>query len=212
MNLMTKEEMKQLILETEGFEIQTETEKGIVVYDHIDNRFLHYRYLEDLDVSQLFQFNSFAVNQEAFYRVINDCFDKHMFMVVKKIIFVNNREEYEQLLEEYPEQFWDIEQAVGVHFFEENVIIINAYLIRMLVQMDENEITSFEEELSRGVWETLIHELRHSITENPIIPETMISIEEGGEEQVEAFCRKLYQERISKHPNVYCFQIMKEMV
>ena len=115
-------------------------------------------------------------------------------------------------MEEYPEQFWDIEQAVGVHFFEENVIIINAYLIRMLVQMDENEITSFEEELSRGVWETLIHELRHSITENPIIPETMISIEEGGEEQVEAFCRKLYQERISKHPNVYCFQIMKEMV
>jgi hypothetical protein len=210
MNLMTKELMKELILQVEGFEIQKETDKSIEIYDNEEDKFFNYRFLEGLNLDEVFQFNSLAVDKERFYRVFRESVDMNMLMIVDKIVFINNVEEYDDLIEEYPEQSMDMENAVGINFYMDNVVVINVKRIKELV--DEEMVNfhsftlSYHEELAMGLWQTLVHELRHNITANPIILEDLIPTEEGEEDKVEEYCRKVYEENIATHPDYLCFE------
>jgi hypothetical protein len=208
MNLLTKEEIKRLVFQTEGFEIQQETERGIEVYDTEEDRFLNYKYLEEIRLEEMFQFNSLKVDKEKFFRVFRDCVDLNMLMIIDKVVFISKEEELEELLDEFPSQSMDIKENVGIHFYMDNVVVVNAKLIHELVNQDVQSCdyyVDFLEEFNRGIWETLIHELRHSITSNPIIPEEYIPLEEGSEEKVEEYCRRVFEEKVEKHPDYLCF-------
>ncbi|PLS15046.1 hypothetical protein CVD28_24510 [Bacillus sp. M6-12] len=208
MNLMTKEQIKELVLQVEGFEIQEETNKGIEVYDNEEDKFFRYRYLEELNIEEVFQFNSLQFNKDAFFRIFKECVDLNMLMIVDKVVFLNNEEEYDQLIEEYPDQSMDMDRAVGINFYMDNVVVVNVKLIRSLAEelALKDELSDVKEELAMGIWQTLVHELRHNITANPIILEDMISIEEGEEDKVEEYCRNVFEESIEKHPEYCCFK------
>lgn len=197
-------------MQVEGFEVQTESNIGIEVYDKEEDKFFNYRFLEELDFEDVFQFNSLPVDKERFYRVFKECVDVNMLMIVDKVVFINSEEEYDALIEEYPEQSIDMEKAVGINFYMDNVVVINVKRIKELV--DEEMVNfhsftlSYHEELAMGIWQTLVHELRHNITANPIILEDMIPTEEGEEDMVEEYCRKIYEEKIGRHPDYLCFE------
>lgn len=110
MNLMTKEEIKQLVFQTEGFEIQQETGRGIEVYDTEEDRFLNYKYLEEIRLEEMFQFNSLKVDKEKFFRVFRDCVDLNMLMIIDRVVFISKEEELEELLNEFPSQSMDIKK------------------------------------------------------------------------------------------------------
>lgn len=204
MNLMTKEEIKELVYQVEGFEIESETERQIDVYDEEENRFLTYAFLETLNIEDVFQFNSLSLDKEKFFNVFRSCVDLNMLLTVKKVVFINNHDELNELDEEYPEQYMDIERAVGIQYYDDGIVVINVYKIKELAkELAIGNTESFE--LAHGIWTTLIHELRHVITTNPIILEDQIPAEEAEEDRVEEYCIKVFEEYIQVHPDFMCF-------
>lgn len=203
MELIKFEEMKSRILGVESFEDIEITENIISVYDSLENRFLEFKNLETLNPMDLFEFNSLRVNEAKFINILNQL-DKNMFMLVNKIIFINSKEEADALAVEYESQPFDIENMVGVNFYDDNVIVINAYLLKKSAEEIADYIFSFDEEFSWGLITTLIHELRHNITYNPIITEEEIPLEEGSEEAVESYCIKTFNDIEMNVPVWFC--------
>ncbi len=207
MSLFSKDDIRQLVAGVEGTEIIDETDQGIDIYDNEEERFLTYHYLEDLDVESLFIFNSLGFDKEKFFKVVRDCFDLDMFMIIKKIVFVNSDAEGTALLSDYPSQSMDFSKTVGTYFYKDCVIVVNAMLIKRLVEGEfyDDGITIPEDEFTQGLWETLIHELRHSIVSNPIVPVEHISVKEGDEDRIEEYCRNVFNTKIRLHPDYMCF-------
>ena len=206
MNYIGYEEMKERILSTEGFDSIEVTDNTISLYDAKDNRFLNYRNLDTVNLREVFNFNSFDLDKDKFFNIVN-LLDKNMFMIVDEIVFINSEKELDVLLEKYDTQYMDIEKAIGINFFNDNVIVINSYLLKKIVHEDceDDDCLCPKEELSRGIWQTLIHELRHNIVANPIITEDEIAIEEADEDLIEEYCISIYEDIICKYEDRYCF-------
>ena len=203
---MDYNEIFERIKETKGFKILDKTDKKIEVYDSEEDKFLTYRNLESFNLLGLFSFSTLSVNKRKFLKLLN-LLDKNLFMKIKKIYLINNEDDLDKVLTEYPCQYFDIESMLGINFYEEDVILINSYLAEKLAWEDTALLSiSFHEAFNIIIWETLIHELRHNLVENPIITEEEIPIEENAEDKVEKYCLRVFDNVIEKQ-NCICFSI-----
>lgn len=203
---MDYNEIVKKIKETEGFEILNKTDKEIEVYDNEEDKFLTYRNLEGFNLLDLVSFSTLSVDKRKLLELLN-FLDKKLFMKIKKIYFINNKKCLDEVLTKYPCQSFNIEKFLGINFYKEDVILINSYLAKKLAWEDTVLLsTSFEAAFNTIIWETLIHELRHNLVENPIITEEEIPIEEDAEDRVEKYCLKIFDNVIEKQ-NYICFSI-----
>lgn len=205
MNVLTFDKVVKRLENTKGFKILEKKENKVEIYDEIENKFFTYKDIENLNLLDIFEFNSLEVGKIKFLNLI-ELLNKNLFMIVDKVYFTNNKKEVEGLLERFPEQNISSNEYLGIYLYQDNSIVINTYLISKITLEDTNIFkTSHEEEFNRCIWQTLIHELRHSLVENPIITEEEIPLEENTEENIERYCISTF-EKIIEPKDYQCFK------
>lgn len=208
--MICKEEIIRRVNDCDGLVDIEGNEKYIYAYDKQEDMQLYFKFLEDIDFDSLFDFGTQKVDKEAFYKVIREYIDMNLFIMPEKIYLINNEEELDNLLEEFPCQGMNMDGTVGINWVEDSVIVINVCLIKKLVNEDIEQYPSinFKEEFNRAMWETLIHELRHMACDiGLIITEDEMPIEEGSEDCVEEYCRKIFETHIEGTKDYMCFSI-----
>lgn len=204
---MSRAEIDELVMSAcgDGYTIQDRDDFGIDVYDEVEDWFMRYSYLETLDVRGLVEFNSLKVDEGKFWRLFESCVDYNSLMTVEKIVFVSNEDELDVWLEhtDYTQSF-DMDEAVGIYWRYDNIVLVNVNLIEQSVR-DINfnfDGSTYAEEMSLGLMETLVHELRHVLTMNPIIPEELVPGVEALEDSVEEYCRAVTHSILVGHPDL----------
>ena len=117
-----------------------------------------------------------------------------------KIYFISNEDELDELLnsDDYCTQGMDIENCLGINWFCDSTIVINIALCRKLAQEESSKYNEyFEDIFSEIVWTTLVHELRHMVCDlGVIIPDELIAISEGSEDNVERYTNNCFHNSI----------------
>lgn len=207
MDRMSREEINKRVLSAceSGFNIEEQDEFGIDVYDDYEDWFIRYRYLETLDVQNLVEFNSLKVDEAKFWRLFDACIDYNSLMTIEKIVFVSNEDELDkwEASVNYEHSF-DMNNAIGIMWLRANIVIVNASLISHMVMEDDimYGVANVNEAISMGLMETLVHELRHVLTTNPIITEDLIPAGEEEEDAVEEYCRAVTHNILIGHPDL----------
>lgn len=210
MQLEYREVIKR-IQHTKGFEIIEQYKDNIKIYDEIENKFLTYRNLLNFNPLSLFYFFSLNVDKEKFINIIN-LLDRRFFLKIERVYFINNKKELDFLLNEFPSQYIDMEKHIGVNFYNDNVIVINTYLIKKLAWEDMCLFqVPFLKTFNQIIWKTLIHELRHDLVENPIITDKEIPLSENCEEKVERYCLEVFN-KIVKPRDYICFSSSSPLI
>lgn len=205
--ILSKKEIIERVRNCAGLIDIKEDEKHIYAYDEQEKKHCYFRFLENINFEEIFKFGVQEVDKERFFNILKTL-DLRLFLMPEKIYFINNEEEYSKLVEEYPSQFMDLENAVGINWYEDNIIVINVLLIRKLTKelIEENPHFSYEKELNIGIWQTLIHELRHMLCDSAvIIYDNEVPIEEADEKKVEEYCREIFEDKVRKMDYI-CFK------
>ncbi len=190
------------IRESWGIEIWNIEESSIETFDKYWSRIVIFRFPDRLNFEEMFQFNCLHIDKHKFFKILQKL-DPDLFMTVNQIVIINNKEEYVDLMKElegssfvvdYPET-----SKMGEHLFNESYIIIYMEAIKKVVK-EECEIwpySSERAELNRAFWQTLLHELRHSMQENPLFENEFETMNrEEKEREAEDYCRRVFQDII----------------
>lgn len=146
------------------------------------------------------------IDKNKFFDILDNCLEKILFLMPKKIYFISNGEELDELREEYISQSMDINDVLGINWLYDSVIVINAYQCRILAkELSDDTESSFITEFNEALWTTLIHELRHMVCDlGVIIPEELIPISEASEENVENYGNACFWDNIY-YKDYLCF-------
>ncbi|MDK2906521.1 MAG: hypothetical protein PWQ37_2803 [Candidatus Petromonas sp.] len=166
------------IKESWGIEVWDIKEEYIETFDKYWSRIVIFRFPDKLNFEEMFQFNSLDIDKKKFFKILQKL-DPNLFMTVNQIVIINNKEEYVDLIVSY--------------------IIIYMEAIKKVVK-EECEIwpySSERAELNRAFWQTLLHELRHSMQENPLFENEFETMNrEEKEREAEDYCRRVFQDII----------------
>lgn len=205
--------IRERIADCEGLSKKvTETPDGIRVWDRTARRWLSFRPADTLDVADVFEFGSLPVDRENFLTAVRCCLAPWELALVAKVIFVNSMEERRAVAARFPHQTinW---RALGTHLFEDNVVLVNVMNIKTAVieEMEEDilltgyPLASPADEMHRGIWETVVHEIRHNCVENPLIYDNELPLAENLEDAIEHYARQRYREAVLPCRESWCF-------
>ena len=124
-------------------------------------------------------------------------------MVVKQVVIINNGKEYMDFIEnlegDSSTAYYQGADTMGEHLFNESHVIIYMEAIRKAVKEECEAWPHVNEktELNRVFWQTLLHELRHTVQSNPLFENEFEDMDEEEKEQdAENYCRKIFQEAV----------------
>ena len=193
-----KDFLLERINDCEGLSEIEEYSDYIEAYDEQEDMYLHFHH--NIDFDNLFDFGSFKVNKEKFFNILKNSLDDILFLMPDKIYFISNEDELDELLnsDDYCTQGMDIENCLGINWFCDSTIVINIALCRKLAQEESSKYNEyFEDIFSEIVWTTLVHELRHMVCDlGVIIPDELIAISEGSEDNVERYTNNCFHNSI----------------
>lgn len=210
LDYMDRSVLRKDVEESYEIEVLEENSSHILAYDESWGREVQFNYLDTLDVNNLFEFNSLKIKKEKFFSLVN-LLDKTLFMTVKKIVFLNNKKEYNKLVKELDnyEFMDDLQKELGKHLFYESVVIVNMMAIKKTIKdmIKESDYYINEwEEIHIALFTTLIHELRHSYQANPLYEEEFSLLSRDGiEDDAEDYCRRIFEDVIEKE-NFYVLE------
>lgn len=185
-----KKELLKMIEDCEDLSDIKIEEDAIFAYDNKEGMDLYFHYINSINYDELFDFGSFDLDKNKFYKILNKNIDNILFLMPKKIFFISSDEELENLLnnEDYIDMDFDIENYLGQNWSYHSTIIINVKLSRELSKEKKIFGESSKIVLNEIIWTTLIHELRHMVCDlGLIVPEELIPISEGAEDAVEEY-------------------------
>lgn len=203
-----RERLIKEVSESWKIEVLEIDEKQIKTFDEHWLRDVNFRFSDALIFDELFEFNSLEVDKEKFYGILKKL-DPNLFMVIEKVIIINNKDEYLKLVDKHggfslSNEYPGI-NVMGEFVFTESYIILYMEAIRKVVE-DECEIWPYynkKAELNRAFWLTLLHELRHTMQENPLYENEYESMtREEKERDAEDYCREVFND-IIMHYNYY---------
>lgn len=206
MNLDKNEILARLddMQQFEEIEILEVTSKYVKAYDKVDENEFYSRFPEEIDeaeMERLFDFGSVSMDEKAFYSAMNKSLDKNMLINVEKIYFLGDKEDYEKILLKYPDSEFFFEDHYGQReaLKKGTIIFVNVNTIAKYVH-NEAHLKGYTEDeaLNFLVLESLVHELRHAITNNVLIQEEELPLSEGEEEAVIEYARKFVKEKFSE--------------
>lgn len=205
LDVLGRDEVERLVEGCDRLEVLDRDDSGLDVYDEETGKTIRYTYIEHLDIRSLVEFNSLEVDREKFWRVFEDCVDVNSLMDVDRIVFVSSEDELDELEAEYDyENSMDFEENMGIYWWDSSVVIVNAGLVYEMV--DDHYFGYGEDRVRREygicLMETLVHELRHVLTMNPIVQGNLISLDEVEEEAVEMYGRRVAREILVNHVDI----------
>lgn len=205
LDVLSRDEVERLIEGCDRLEVLDRDDSGVDVYDEETGKTIRYTYVDRLDIRSLVEFNSLEVDEDKFWRVFEDCVDVNSLMDVERIVFVSSEDELDELEAEYDyENSMDFEENMGIYWWDSSVVIVNAGLVYEMV--DDHYFGYGEDRVRReyGIYlmETLVHELRHVLTMNPIVQGDLISLDEVEEEAVEMYGRRVASEVLVNHVDI----------
>lgn len=199
MNYPTTEELRDAILATEGLLIEEENEHHFLVLDEypmqhgLSDRFIQFNKDTIPLESLIVDFNK----ETKKYDLVSflDGLPPVLLMNVKKIYFVRTEEQLDSLYEEdkSPNHTFDL-MHLGQHVWADGTIIISLPAHEVVckeeakIELEELGFSDYEAILKRAVWQTIAHELYHSLQDNPLFEEETTE----GEEAAEEFARSLF--------------------
>lgn len=205
LDVLSRDEVERLIEGCDRLEVLDRDDSGVDVYDEETGKTIRYTHVDRLDIRSLVEFNSLEVDEDKFWRVFEDCVDVNSLMDVERIVFVSSEDELDELEAEYDyENSMDFEENMGIYWWDSSVVIVNAGLVYEMV--DDHYFGYGEDRVRReyGIYlmETLVHELRHVLTMNPIVQGDLISLDEVEEEAVEMYGRRVASEVLVNHVDI----------
>lgn len=200
--LMTKQgildELKGLKLA-----ILEENEKFIRVFDEENefmskeipfyfNEFIH----ETLSERILLLSSENEINKEKLVTLMLDTMDHNLFITLENMYFIKSEDDlrkiYDLTGDEYALEIIDIEEQIGLMWYEKNSIIINLAAIKRVAEEIGVDTSDIRREYNIGILSTIIHELRHLMLDtNIILSEEDYPVEMSAENEVEEYCRNI---------------------
>ena len=121
--------------------------------------------------------------------------EREMFTTLDAVFFVFDDDGLEKLYDytgdEYAQECIDMDQAVGLMWYEKNIIIINVGLIQKSSEEIADEFCPAKNHIADGIVMTIVHELRHLMLDtNVLLSEEAYPYSENAEEAVEEFTRR----------------------
>lgn len=205
LDVLGRDDVDRLIEGCDRLDVLDRDDSGLDVYDEETGKTIRYTYVDRLDIRSLVEFNSLEVDVDKFWRVFEDCVDVNSLMDVERIVFVSSEDELDELEAEYDyENSMDFGENMGIYWWDSSVVIVNAGLVYEMV--DDHYFGYGEDRVRReyGIYlmETLVHELRHVLTMNPIVQGNLISLDEVEEEAVEMYGRRVASEILVNHVDI----------
>ena len=170
----------------------------IETFDEHWSRIVNFRFLDKINLEEIFQFNGLDINKERFFKILWKL-DPSLFMVVNRIAIINSEKEFKNLMDElhgYCFTDYPGTSRLGEHWFNESCVVIFMEAIRNVVK-EEMEIwpyTNELQELNRAFWQTIVHELRHTMQDNPLFENKYEAMSrEERERDAENYCREIFE-------------------
>lgn len=198
-NYPTTEELIDTVLSTEGLMIEVDYEHHFLVLDEypmehgLSDRFIQFNKgtfpWQDLIVD--FDGEAEKYDVYPFLKSLPPV----LLMNIQAIYFVRTEDQLDSLYEEdkSPNHTFDL-MHLGQHVWADGTIIISLPAHEVVcdeeakTELEELGFSDYEAILKRAVWQTIAHELYHSLQANPIFEEEITE----GEEAAEEFARSLF--------------------
>lgn len=134
--------------------------------------------------------------------------DKELFTTLNAIFFVYDEDGLDELYEytgdEYALECIDLDENIGLMWYEKNIVIVNVGLIIRTSEEIEDYVIPASEHIEEGIITTLVHELRHLMADtNHLLTEEECSSSECQEDAVEEYSRR-FSDQFLLQTN-YCF-------
>lgn len=197
------------------YEIVGESDKGLELFDADGEHgggYFPLRFPEEITVEDIRQLIDIPEEVARKYPKLSanvlaqnlfENMDRNAFCCITKIAFVDSTEDLDNLRvgDEFPEQLYNENDnlscdIVGLFWYSQKIVVVNLHAIEncvreLLVEIHSPE--SFAEEMSLGIWTTLIHEIRHCMLDNPWLPEADYPRHLEAEEEVEEYAREVFE-------------------
>lgn len=199
-NYPTNDELKGSLLETQALTIEDETNEFIFVRDEyplqngFSDRFIRFN-KDNVRAEDLIE--SFGEDVQKFHLVeFLESLPKVLMMTIEKIYFVRTETHLESLYEEdkSPNHTFSLEH-LGMFVWADGTIFISLPAHEEASEEEAQKdlkslgFSDYEKTLKIGIWQTLAHELYHSLQANPLFEEEV----EQGEDAAEEYCRRLFE-------------------
>ena len=121
--------------------------------------------------------------------------ERELFTTLDALFFVFNEEGLDEVFDytgdEYALECIDMDEDIGLMWYEKNIIVINVGLIQKSSEDLADEFRSAASHASDGIVMTIVHELRHLMLEtNVLLPEEKYPDYEVTEAAVEEYTRQ----------------------
>lgn len=109
----------------------------------------------------------------------------------KGIRMICPNDDLDELLEEF--EYEDFDHVCGKLWHRKQIVFVNEKCISKFAVVDCDEILGYVDIYSSGMYETLIHEVRHCMLDtNQFLSEEQYPVYLAAEDEVEEFCRYKY--------------------
>lgn len=138
---------------------------------------------------------SYDIDFESIVRFVFAHADKELFTTLDSIFFVYDEnglnDLYKHTGDEYALECIDLDECVGLLWYEKNIVIVNVGLIiRTSEEIEDYDIPAAEH-IEEGIITTLVHELRHLMADtNYLLTEEECPSSECQEDAVEEYARR----------------------
>lgn len=120
---------------------------------------------------------------------------KEMFMTLEALFFVFDDDGLSELAEytgdDYGLECIDMDEQIGLMWYEKNIVIVNVGLIQKTSEEMADEITPATDHICDGIMTTIVHGMRHlMLRTNFLLSEEEYPLEEENECAVEEYARQ----------------------
>lgn len=137
----------------------------------------------------------YNIDFESVVKFVFDHADKELFTTLDAIFFVYDEggldELYEYTGDEYALECIDLDECIGLLWYEKNIVIVNIGLIIRASEEIEDCVIPAAEHIEEGIITTIVHELRHLMVDtNYLLTEEECPSSECQEDAVEEYSRR----------------------
>lgn len=147
----------------------------------------------------------YSINKNNLINKILKDIDINTFITFNGLWIIENEKDLEELYDftgdQYSLEVIDLEKHLGITWVENGLCIINFKLIRSIVLKEGN--INLKEEINDCLWTTIIHELRHTLFINFLLPKRLYKAEDNSENSVEDYCLSHYYKYFKTDTNSY---------
>lgn len=131
---------------------------------------------------------------------------KEMFTTLEALFFVFNEDGLRELAEytgdEYGLECINMDEQIGLMWYEKNIVIINVGLIQQTSEEMADEITPASEHICDGIIMTIVHGMRHlMLRTNFLLTDEECPVEEESEDAVEEYARRFADQWLQYTPD-----------